>query len=215
MLFNLFAYRIIYILIFSSGIVIGSFLPLKEKWGKCNTKLVLRYPIIEVVNGFAYCLVFAFCGFSLNSVCYCLLFSVLLVISVIDWNIYEIPVGCNLFILAVGGIHLFLDYSNWLQYVIGLLSVSGFLTLIYLMTKGRGIGGGDIKLMAGCGLLLGWKLILLAFFFGCLLGTVLHLIRMKIKGAKKRLALGPYLSMGVVIASLWGEQILAWYLSFC
>lgn len=192
-----------------------SFLLLKGKCRKCNTKLSLQYPIIEAANGLAYCLVFAVRGFSLNSVCYCLLFSALIVISVIDWRTYEIPIGCNIFILAVGLIHLFLDYTNWLQYVIGLLAVSSFLMIVYLATKGRGIGGGDVKLMACCGLLLGWKLILVAFFFGCVLGAVLHLIRMKVSGADRQLAFGPYLSLGVAIATLWGEQILTWYLNFC
>ena len=83
-----------------------------------------------------------------------------------------------------------------------------------MITKGRGIGGGDIKLMAACGLLLGWKLILLAFLLGCVLGAVLHLLRMKFSKAANLLAMGPYLSVGVLIAALWGEQLINWYLGF-
>ena len=191
-----------------------SYLFLRGKCRKCNTKISVQYPIIEAANGFTYCLVFATHGFSLSSVCYCLLFSTLIVISVIDWRTYEIPIGCNIFILAVGLIHMAMDYSNWLQYVIGLLAVSGFLAIIFFVSKGRGIGGGDVKLMAVCGLLLGWKMILVAFFIGCVLGASLHIIRMKVSNAEHVLAFGPYLSAGVAIAVLWGEPILNWYMGY-
>ena len=64
------------------------------------------------------------------------------------------------------------------------------------------IGGGDMKLMAVAGLLLGWKLVVLAFILGCLIGAPVHLLRMKISGADRVLAMGPYLSIGIFIAAL-------------
>ncbi len=143
---------------------------------------------------------------------YCLLASALLVLSVIDFRTYEIPFGINLFILALGLIRVGTDYRNFLTYLIGLLSVSAFLAILYYATGGRAIGGGDVKLMAACGLLLGWKLIIMAFLLGCVLGAVIHMIRMKVSGESHVLAMGPYLSMGVLIAALWGEKMLTWYL---
>ena len=191
-----------------------SFLALRGRCRKCKTKLSWQYPIIEAANGLLYCMVFWKLGFTFYSGLICLLASALLALSLIDWRTYEIPFGFNVFILTLGLIHLALDYTNWLQYVIGLVVVSGFLLIVYLITKGRGIGGGDIKLMAACGLLLGWKLILLAFLLGCVLGAVLHLLRMKFTKAANLLAMGPYLSVGVLIAALWGEQLINWYLGF-
>jgi leader peptidase (prepilin peptidase)/N-methyltransferase len=87
------------------------------------------------------------------------------------------------------------------------------LLIIHLVTGGRGIGGGDIKLMAVCGLILGWKLIIVAFITGCVLGSIIHLIRMKIQKESAVLAFGPYLSLGVFIAAMWGDTILIAYLS--
>lgn len=145
-------------------------------------------------------------------VLYCLLFPALLILSVIDFRTYEIPSGINLYILALGVIRLCTDLSSWTQYVAGLGAVSLFLAILYYATKGRAIGGGDVKLMAACGLLIGWKLIIMAFLVGCILGAVIHVIRMKISGVDHVLAMGPYLSAGVVIAVLWGERILQWYL---
>ena len=191
-----------------------SYIVLRGKCRKCKTKLSVQYPIIEAVNGVLYILVFIMNGVTINSVIYCLLASALLALSVIDFRTYEIPIGFNVFILTLGLIHLALDYQNWLLYVIGLVAVSGFLLLIYVITKGRGIGGGDIKLMAACGLLLGWKLIIVAFMIGCVVGAVIHLLRMKISKESHVLAMGPYLSLGVFIAAMWGSRLLEWYLTY-
>ena len=104
-----------------------------------------------------------------------------------------------------------LDIKNFSGYLIGFFLVSGMLLLLYIVTKGKAIGGGDIKLMAAAGLLLGWKLVILAFFIGCILGSVIHIIRMKLAGADKVLAMGPYLSAGLFIAMLWGNSFLDWH----
>lgn len=58
--------------------------------------------------------------------------------------------------------------------------------------------------MAVCGLLLGWKKIVLAFLIGCIAGSVIHIARMKVSKADHVLAMGPYLAAGVWIALLWG-----------
>ena len=191
-----------------------SYIALRGKCRKCGARLSAQYPIIEAANGLLYCIVFYVLGFTVYSGLICLLVSALLALSVIDFRTYEIPIGFNVFILTLGLIHLALDYRNWLQYVIGLVAVSGFLYVIYLATKGRGIGGGDIKLMAACGLFLGWKLIVLALVLGCVIGAVIHVARMRLVKADRVLAMGPYLSVGVLIAALWGERILSWYIGF-
>lgn len=189
-----------------------SYLFLRGRCRKCSAKLSIQYPLIEMLNGIAYLLVVFVNGVNVESLLYCLLTSALLVLSVIDFRTYEIPFGINLFILALGLIRVVTDYHNFLTYLIGFLTVSVVLAVLYYASKGRAIGGGDVKLMAVCGLLLGWKLIVLAFLLGCVLGAVIHVIRMKVSGEDHVLAMGPYLSMGVFIAALWGNQMLTWYL---
>lgn len=188
-----------------------SYLFLRGRCRKCKEKISVQYPLIEGLNGVLYCIVFAVYGLSLETLLYALLFSALITLSVIDFRTYEIPPGINIFILALGLIRVVTDYSDWLDYAIGFLCVSGFLLILYLLTKGRGIGGGDIKLMAVCGLLIGWKLIILSFCLGCIIGSVVHLIRMKVSKEGHMLALGPYLSAGVMIAVLYGNQMINWY----
>jgi len=190
-----------------------SYLLLGGRCRKCKEKISVQYPLIEALNGFLYVIVVAACGVSIEALLYCLLVSALIVLSVIDFRTYEIPVGINYFIAVLGVARVATDYTNWLQYLIGMICVSGFLLLVYWITKGRGIGGGDIKLMAASGLLLGWQLNILAFVLGCILGSVIHLIRMRFSEEGNVLALGPYLAVGIAISALWGTDLIGWYLS--
>ena len=190
-----------------------SFLALRGKCRKCGAKLSVQYPLIEAANGILYVCIVWTGGIGIESLLYCLLASALLVLSVIDFRTYEIPFGINLFILALGLVRAATDFSNILNYLAGSLAVSIVLAVLYYATSGRAIGGGDVKLMAACGLLLGWKLIIMAFLLGCVLGAVIHVIRMKVSGEGRVLAMGPYLSMGVMIAALWGERMIEWYFS--
>ena len=191
-----------------------SYLFLGGKCRKCKQTISVQYPLIELLNGVLYCIVFAVYGLSVDALLYALLGSALIALSVIDFRTYEIPIGINIFILALGLIRIVTDYADWLDYAVGFLAVSIFLYILYWITKGRGIGGGDIKLMAVCGLVLGWEKIVLAFVLGCIIGSVIHVARMKISGQGHVLAFGPYLSIGVMISALAGEQMIAWYLSF-
>lgn len=188
-----------------------SFIFLRGRCRKCHTKLSLQYPLIEGLNGALYIIVFLANGWNLMSVLYCLLTSALIVLSVIDLRTMEIPDGINLFIFLLGVFATVFDRANWKNHILGMIVVSGFLLVIYLVTVGRGIGGGDLKLMAGAGLLLGAKAVILAFFFSCILGSLIHVIRMKVSDAEHRLAMGPYLSMGIWLTALWGQVVIEWY----
>ena len=190
-----------------------SYIFLGGKCRHCKSKISIQYPLVEGLNGVLYVIVFLVHGISVETILYCLCASALIALSIIDWRTQEIPIGFNIFILLLGLVRLITDLGNWSQYVIGLFAVSGFLYLLFLITKGRGIGGGDIKLMAATGLLLGWQLNIIAFLLGCVLGSIIHLTLMAVKKANRVLAFGPYLSMGVYIAMIWGEQLVSWYLS--
>ena len=192
-----------------------SYLFLRGKCRHCKAHISVQYPIVEAVNGVLYVILFLVKGITVDTFLYCLCASALLALSVIDWRTQTIPLGFNIFIFILGLVRLITDISNWSQYVIGLFAVSGFLLLLWLITKGRGIGDGDIKLMAATGLLLGWQLNIVAFLLGCIIGSVVHLVIMAVKKAGRVLAFGPYLSMGVYIAMIWGEQLVSWYLRVC
>jgi len=193
-------------------IPIFSYLVLGGKCRKCKTKISAQHLVLEVLNGILYVFTFFIAGFSLKTVLLCLLFSALLALSLIDFKTYEIPVGFQYVIFVLAVCRTILDRADWPEHVIGFFAVSVVLYLIYIISKGAAIGGGDVKLMAVCGLFVGWKLIIFAFLLGCIVGSVVHIIRMKLSGESHVLAMGPYLSIGVFVAALWGNQILTWYL---
>ena len=56
--------------------------------------------------------------------------------------------------------------------------------------------------------------ILVAFLFGCLYGSVIHIIRMKVSKTGSMLAMGPYLSAGILTAIWFGERMIDWYIRF-
>ena len=190
-----------------------SYISLGGKCRSCGTPISKQYPLIEFINGALWLVTAIRYGFTLETLLYCLFISALLALSVIDFRTFEIPQGFNIFIALLGIVRIATDLSNWQSYLIGALSVGGFLMLLFVLSKGAAIGGGDVKLMAASGLLLGWKLNLLAFILGCVLGSVIHIARMRISGEGRQLAMGPYLSLGLVIAVFAGGPLINWYMS--
>ena len=172
-----------------------SWLVLGGKCRNCGSSISAQYPMIEAVNGFIYVLICAVNGLNSFSLIDCLMASALV------------------FLFVLGIAMAVLDRGNLVEHLIGMVCVSGVLEILYLVSGGGAIGGGDIKLMFACGLILGWKLILLAFVLGCIIGSVVHIIRMVRKKAGRMLAMGPYLSAGILLAALWGNKWISWYLS--
>ena len=179
----------------------------------CSVKLSVQYPVVESINGVMWLIAaLVFRGDWLTVGLYCLLSSMLLVLTVIDWRTYTIPNGVNLVILLLGVVRLATDFSDWPIYVIGMLSVSLVFLLIHIATGGNGLGMGDVKLVAAAGLLLGWQKMILAVLVGSLSGAVIHMVRMR-RGAGKKLAFGPYLASGIWLAAIVGGQLISAYLS--
>lgn len=171
-----------------------------------------KFPVVELLHGLIWLGLIAVRGFTVIGICCCAAASALLVLSVVDFRTYEIPIGCNGIILVSGIINLYFHKEEWLTYGMGFICVSGLLLLIFIISRGRAIGGGDVKLMAAAGLLLGWQQIILAFSAGCILGSVIHLSFMKIKGSDHVLAFGPYLSIGIWFSMMWGRGLIGWYI---
>ena len=194
-------------------IPVFSWLLLGGKCRNCKSKISLQYPVIESLNGILYVVICLVNGMDLFSLIYCLMTSALLTLSLIDWRTYEIPPGINAFLFILGVAAAVLDRGNLLSHLAGMVCVSGFLGILYLISRGRAIGGGDIKLMFACGLILGWKQIILAFLLGCIIGSVIHLIRIRVQDEGHVLAMGPYLSAGIFLAVLWGNAWISWYIS--
>ncbi len=101
---------------------------------------------------------------------------------------------------------------------IGILLASSFIIAFFFwflvfITRGRGMGGGDIKLGFLIGLVNGFPYNFAAILLGFVLGSVVSLIfvALRKKSIKDTIPFGPFLISGSVIAFVWGEKIITWY----
>lgn len=192
-----------------------SYILLRGKCRNCKQKLSFQYPAVEFCNGLAYVGIFLIYGVSKETLIVCALFSILLVIAFIDYSHYIIPNGLVIALFVLALIHLVFDLNQWLAYVIGFFAASACLLIIAIISRGK-MGGGDIKLMAVAGLLIGWKYILLALMLGSILGSIIGITLMAFKIIRRNqmIPFGPFLSAGILIAAIYGQQIIDWYLNF-
>lgn len=199
---------------FYDMIPVLSWFILKGKCRDCKCKISFRYPLVELIGGLvALACVWRF-DFSIQAIIDFFSISILIAISFVDWDTMEIPNGFTLCLIVPGILSLlFLDDVLWYERIIGFFAVSLPMLLISMIVAGA-FGGGDIKLMAVCGFLLGWKNILVAFFIGLLTGGIyaIFLLASKKSGAKEHFAFGPFLSLGIAIAMLWGSDLVQLYL---
>ncbi len=135
-------------------------------------------------------------------------------LSYVDIMIFEIPPLYDILIAVLGVIRLLTDLSHWYEYLIGGVLVSGIFLLIALFSKGKAMGGGDIKLTAAMGLLLGWKGIFLVMAIGSLMGAVIHGSIMLISKKEHVLAFGPYLAAAGVVVMCVGDKIVKMYMDY-
>ena len=140
-------------------------------------------------------------------------FILLIVVATMDQATMEIPNTFVIAALVLGIISIFtMPGTSRLSRILGMFVVSVPLLLITLLVPGA-FGGGDIKLMAACGLFLGTKLTLLSFAFAVLTGGLygLWLLVMKKKSGKEHFAFGPFLCLGMAAALFIGDRVWDWY----
>ncbi len=216
-------------------IPILSFILLKGKCRYCNNKISWQYPAVEIATGILFALIFnfqfsIFSEFSIfNFQFLSLLFwfyitAIFIVIFAYDLKHYIIPdkiiypaivitLGFNLFgnISAQGGPALGWQFSNFL---FPAFIASLFFYTIIIVTKGKGMGGGDVKLAFLMGLLLGWPVILLSLFLAFILGSIIgiFLILINKKKMSSMIPFGPFLIIGTFVGLFFGEEIIGWYL---
>ena len=182
----------------------------------CKAGISVRYPLVELVGGIAAVLCSYHYGVNPRAIIAFLFLCVLTVVSFVDMDTMEIPFSLVIAAALMGVLSaLFFPEISFVERVIGIFCVSVPLYLLTVAGPGA-FGGGDIKLMAACGIFLGWKLNLLALFLGVMGGGIygFWLLAAKRKKRTDHFAFGPFLCLGMAAALFWGEKILDWYLGF-
>lgn len=214
---------------FYDNIPIVSYIILGGRCRECNARISARYPAVELLNAILY--VVALNRYGTGSLWillfYFLFLSSLIVITFIDLEHQIIPDTITLpgipLALIAGATILPDPFSKsdslGLQAsLIGILTGGGLFYLTAVLGKAvfrkDALGGGDIKMMALVGGVLGWKGVLLTTFSGSLIGSLMGISLMVLKGKRwgLRIPFGPYLAIGTVISLFWGQDIMKWYL---
>lgn len=141
----------------------------------------------------------------------CIVFFVLLIcVSAFDLSQKRIPNFLCILLLLLGIISCyFFKDINLFNHGLGAIIVSIPLLIVKALTNKK-IGSGDIKLLASCGLFLGWELILLGTFIGMLFSGIYIIISLITKNPDIRqgFPLGPAFSLGIILSSMFGQQLL-------
>jgi leader peptidase (prepilin peptidase) / N-methyltransferase len=213
---------------FYDNIPILSYLWLRGKCRFCSINISIRYPVVELLTGLAALAVFVVFGISLQSLVFFIFIAALILISIIDLDHQIIPDVISLPGIPVGLAASFavawLDPGAGFPSVglfdasIGVLVGGGILYALawgyYALTGKEGMGGGDIKLLAMIGAFIGWQGVFVTIFVSSIVGTVMGLTIMLVRGKNLKYALpfGPFLSLGAIIHVFAGAELIYWYL---
>lgn len=201
------------------NIPVFSYVLLGAKCRNCHKKISLRYPTIELATaiGFIGIGYFAstFKGQSLQGwwvLPYLLtVFSILVAIFVTDLEHQLIPDNLVFFLLVITySLLLITSASDFYVRVASGFAAALFLLFIHLITRGRGMGLGDVKFAILGGTLLGPPRTLIFLFLSFLTGAAVGIILILIKRARfgKPIPFGPYLVFGLIAALFFGEYLL-------
>lgn len=198
-------------------IPIFSFFALKGRCRNCQARMSLQYPLVEFFTG----ILFVFFYFIEPQVVALIrdwiFISFLIVIFVYDLRYMQIPDRFTIPVMVLAVVfNLWLGFLPISSYRLGAVIIGGFFLIQYLVSKGRWIGGGDIRLGIVMGLMLGWKLGLLALLIAYVFGALVSIILLIAKKAdlKSPIPFGTFLSAATIVALFAGDWILDGYLEF-
>ena len=207
-----------------------SFLFLRGKCRYCRQKISFQYPLVETSTAILF-LLLVFFPISIDGgrtsinfgdlFFYWILVCFLIVIFIFDLKHYIIPdkviypaiVVSSIWYLVSGIFFNFYTRYEILNTIYSAFGAALFFGTIVLVSRGRWMGIGDIKLAFLMGLILGWPNILVALFLAFLTGaaTGVGLIAANKKTLKSEVPFGPFLVGGTVVALFFGQNIIDWY----
>ncbi|MGG5462969.1 prepilin peptidase [Clostridium sp. B9] len=196
-----------------------SYLFLGGKCRYCKNKISIRYPLVELLTGFLYFLVYIYYGISFLTVKYIVLITFLIVISLIDYDTQDVyavttyPAIILGFVFALVGKFYFGESLT--NYILGFAIASLAIFLVSKLTGGA-MGSGDIEIHAIAGVFLGWKLAIINIFLSFIIGGLLAVISILFKKKKRGdyIAFGPAIGISTILLIFLGNLIVPIYFGF-
>ncbi len=195
-------------------IPVVSYLWLGGRCRFCQTSIHWQYPVVELVCGILFGLVAWRFGATVDTLIVAFFCAALLFIFLYDLK-YQLILDVVLLPLipCVFVLSLVRGYA-WHDLLIGALVGGGFFAAQYLLSRGRWIGGGDIRLGVLMGMMLGLTVTIAALFLAYIVGAAVALfaIARRRLALQSRIAFGTFLSFATVLCLLWGRELVEWYL---
>ncbi|MDH4358709.1 MAG: prepilin peptidase [Candidatus Berkelbacteria bacterium] len=201
-------------------IPILSFILLRGRCRYCKKRISWEYPLFEILSLILAVFVYYKFGFSLASVVLFLSLSALLVCSFVDIQSQEVDLPLFIFGILTALFWALLRNGaspDAFKELFWAVAVAVVVPLgLYLISREKWMGLGDSFFALWVGLLSGFPQAALAIFLAFFLGAIFGIIALVIKGKRKtsRVAFGPFIGLGGIIALGWGQQIIDFYLSF-
>ena len=203
---------------FYDNIPLISYVMLKGRCRYCDAFISPRYLLVELLTGLFAIGVFIKFGITLTALIYFAFIAALLVVAFIDITHRIIPDVITLPGIAICFLASFcLPLITFMDSLWGLLGGGGLLLAIAwiyrLLTHKDGMGGGDIKLLAMIGALIGLKGVFFTVFVSSATGTLVGVLTMlrTNKGMKLAIPFGPFLALGAIVYLFFGPQLIYWY----
>lgn len=203
------------------NIPVLSYCILRGKCRYCGEHISFRYTVVELLNAALWLLsVWLFWESSIPYACIAAAASsVFICVAFIDLEHMLVFDRFVIILAALGVAGIFFDsFTVWWSHLVG--GLGGGLILFLLgwaltkILKKDALGGGDVKLVAACGLLLGWEKLVLSMLIASLSASfvllVLRLVRKDERGMEYPFA--PFIVAGALVALFAGEFIINWYL---
>ncbi|MEK7529109.1 MAG: prepilin peptidase [Patescibacteria group bacterium] len=205
-----------------------SYLYLRGKCRHCNKEISYLYPLLEIISGFLFVTLFfkfPFIDDALNVngnfiFLYALwgFYTFILIFTFLhDLRYFKTSDQILIPGILVGLIATFSSLTpHLIDSLLGLGIAVTFFGLQIAISKGRWLGGGDLRVGALMGVILGWKLTVLALIVAYMTGSVVGVTVAIKKGHIRdvKIPFAPFLVVGTFIAFYYGDVILGWYLNY-
>jgi leader peptidase (prepilin peptidase)/N-methyltransferase len=199
-----------------------SWLLLRGKCRSCKETISIRYPVIELLTAVVFgALAWAMADQPWAVPAYLWVGGAGVALAAIDIDTKRLPDVITLPSYPVVGVLLLIPavvYDAWGDYLRAWLAAVALAAFYFLLAyiKPGAMGMGDVKLAGVLGLALGWigwGVVILGGFLGFLLGGVLGVVLMAAgrAGRKSKIPFGPFMLLGALIAVLWGQAFVDWY----
>ncbi|MEK4228874.1 prepilin peptidase [Solibacillus sp. FSL H8-0538] len=197
-------------------IPVFSYLFLRGKCRNCGVKISPIYMVTELGTGVLFAFAYWQIGWQPELAVALLFISLLVIINVSDIAYMLIPNKILLFFAPLLMIaRIFAPLDPWWDSALGAVIGFGILLLIAIISNG-GMGGGDIKLFFVIGLVLGTMHTLLTLFLASVIGMVVGIIVLKVRGQGRKtpVPFGPSIALAAVLVYFYGNSIVDWYWRF-